>query len=92
MLLNLLRVEEADPEYMMQRSFYQFQQNRSVPKLEKGKKVLLANAFCSDRSTPPTYACAAVCMTELKQTEEKIKSIVLVDPKGVRQMQQIHVG
>lgn len=37
MLLNLLRVEEADPEYMMQRSFYQFQQNRSVPQLDARK-------------------------------------------------------
>jgi len=33
MLLNLLRVEEADPEYMMVRSFYQFQCNRKAPQL-----------------------------------------------------------
>lgn len=31
MLLNLLRVEDADPEYLMSRSFFQFQQQRSVP-------------------------------------------------------------
>jgi ATP-dependent RNA helicase DOB1 len=34
MLLNLLRVEEADPEYMIQRSFFQFQSNRKAPKLQ----------------------------------------------------------
>lgn len=28
MLLNLLRVEGANPEYMIQRSFYQFQQDK----------------------------------------------------------------
>ncbi len=34
MLLNLLRVEDADPEYMMSRSFHQFQANRSAPELQ----------------------------------------------------------
>jgi len=33
MLLNLIRVEEANPEYMMLRSFRQFQINRQAPKL-----------------------------------------------------------
>jgi len=33
MVLNLIRVETADPEYMMARSFFQFQANRTAPKL-----------------------------------------------------------
>ena len=37
MLLNLLRVEGADPEYVMARSFRQFQQNRAAPKLKQSK-------------------------------------------------------
>lgn len=35
MLLNLLRVEELNPEYMLERSFYQFQHRAAVPELEK---------------------------------------------------------
>lgn len=31
MLLNLLRVEDADPEYVIERSFYQFQNTRKAP-------------------------------------------------------------
>lgn len=31
MVLNLLRVEEINPEYMMERSFYQFQNQSSIP-------------------------------------------------------------
>ena len=31
MVLNLLRVEEVNPEYMLERSFYQFQNNSAIP-------------------------------------------------------------
>ncbi|OXB55703.1 hypothetical protein ASZ78_000740 [Callipepla squamata] len=31
MVLNLLRVEEINPEYMLEKSFYQFQHNRAIP-------------------------------------------------------------
>lgn len=31
MLLNLLLVEEADPEYVIERSFHQFQAGRAAP-------------------------------------------------------------
>ena len=36
MVLNLLRVEEVNPEYMMERSFFQFQNYSNIPKLYKG--------------------------------------------------------
>jgi ATP-dependent RNA helicase DOB1 len=38
MVLNLLRVEEINPEYMLERSFFQFQNQSSIPELYK--KVL----------------------------------------------------
>jgi ATP-dependent RNA helicase DOB1 len=34
MLLNLLRVEDADPEYMIKQSFHQFQNEQATPTLE----------------------------------------------------------
>ena len=33
MVLNLLRVEEINPEYMLERSFFQFQQYAAIPHL-----------------------------------------------------------
>nr|CAD7458150.1 unnamed protein product [Timema tahoe] len=33
MVLNLLRVEEINPEYMLERSFFQFQNQTSIPEL-----------------------------------------------------------
>uniref|UniRef100_A0A8B9G1F8 RNA helicase n=2 Tax=Amazona collaria TaxID=241587 RepID=A0A8B9G1F8_9PSIT len=51
MVLNLLRVEEINPEYMLEKSFYQFQHYRTIPeivervtKLEKQyNKILIPN-------------------------------------------------
>lgn len=37
MVLNLLRVEEINPEYMLERSFYQFQNQASIPDLYNSK-------------------------------------------------------
>lgn len=34
MVLNLLRVEDITPEYMIERSFFQFQNNSAIPELE----------------------------------------------------------
>lgn len=37
MILNLMRVEDISPEFMLERCFYQFQNTASVSGLEKGK-------------------------------------------------------
>lgn len=36
MILNLMKVEGINPEYMLERSFFQFQNNADIPKLEEG--------------------------------------------------------
>jgi len=40
MVLNLLRVEEVNPEYMMERSFHQFQNYSNIPQVYKNVKDL----------------------------------------------------
>lgn len=37
MVLNLLRVEEINPEYMLEKSFYQFQHYRALPGVVESK-------------------------------------------------------
>ncbi len=39
MVLNLLRVEEVNPEYIMERSFVQFQNYSNIPKLYQGESI-----------------------------------------------------
>ncbi|XP_066261007.1 exosome RNA helicase MTR4 [Euwallacea similis] len=47
MVLNLLRVEEINPEFMLERSFYQFQNQTNIPILHENyiKKLNEFNAF-----------------------------------------------
>merc|ERR1712066_643707 len=40
MVLNLLRVEEVNPEYMMERSFHQFQNYSNIPQIYNNVKKL----------------------------------------------------
>ncbi|XP_062509279.1 exosome RNA helicase MTR4-like [Corticium candelabrum] len=40
MVLNLLRVEEINPEYMLERSFYQWQHEAAIPSLEEKLHLL----------------------------------------------------
>uniref|UniRef100_A0A8C5M953 RNA helicase n=1 Tax=Leptobrachium leishanense TaxID=445787 RepID=A0A8C5M953_9ANUR len=40
MVLNLLRVEEINPEYMLEKSFYQFQHYRAIPGVAEKVKTL----------------------------------------------------
>jgi superfamily II RNA helicase len=39
MVLNLLRVEGINPEFMLERSFYQFQHFSSIPALYESKLI-----------------------------------------------------
>lgn len=56
MVLNLLRVEEINPEYMLERSFYQFQNQASIPGLHESKQNTLESTgsyprfFCRVRA------------------------------------------
>lgn len=40
MVLNLLRVEEVNPEYMLQHSFFQFQHYANVPQITQSKSLI----------------------------------------------------
>lgn len=50
MVLNLMRVEEINPEYMLERSFYQFQNQATIPDLYDSKDfnffLWIINKFC----------------------------------------------
>uniref|UniRef100_A0A8C5SIV6 RNA helicase n=1 Tax=Laticauda laticaudata TaxID=8630 RepID=A0A8C5SIV6_LATLA len=43
MVLNLLRVEEINPEYMLEKSFYQFQHYRAIPGVVESKFCAIPN-------------------------------------------------
>lgn len=57
MVLNLLRVEEINPEYMLEKSFYQFQHYKAVPGVVESKIF-----FFPTRSVNTLGACIFVLM------------------------------
>jgi ATP-dependent RNA helicase DOB1 len=47
MVLNLLRVDGINPEFMLQRSFHQFQSYTSVPPLLQGENCHIEGSYSS---------------------------------------------
>lgn len=46
MVLNLLRVEEINPEYMLERSFYQFQNQSAIPEIYESINNYIFLFYC----------------------------------------------
>ncbi|KAH8863746.1 Exosome RNA helicase MTR4 [Schistosoma japonicum] len=68
MLLNLLRVEEINPEYMMERSFCQFQNYASLPNMYKELNELratYASTIVEDEESVESYHQIQLCFNEL---------------------------
>ncbi|CAH8572937.1 unnamed protein product [Schistosoma turkestanicum] len=68
MLLNLLRVEEINPEYMMERSFCQFQNYSSLPNMYKELNELratCASTVVEDEESVESYHQIQLCFNEL---------------------------
>ncbi|KAL3309307.1 Exosome RNA helicase MTR4 [Cichlidogyrus casuarinus] len=74
MLLNLLRVEDINPEYLMERSFCQFQNYATLPllqqQLEQKREQLLAMASLDLDRMEPFYQIKR-CIDELEQSKWK---------------------
>jgi len=75
MLLNLLRVEEADPEFMIRHSFHQFQSTKAVPtiqaELEEAKEKTDAIAI-PDETVIAAYVSIESSIAQLKQQMRNI--------------------
>jgi ATP-dependent RNA helicase DOB1 len=74
MILNLMKIEVINPEYMLERCFMQFQSSAGVPALEDGAKISFA--YMRFPLTLPS---------ELKREEEAKSSIVVPDEELVAQ-------
>lgn len=91
MVLNLLRVEEINPEYMLEKSFYQFQHYRAVPGVvesmfDRTADVLREHYFpvfgfldCDLVSLCSVY----VFLTEMKKLEEDYNAIQIPNEESV---------
>ncbi|KAL6472658.1 hypothetical protein MHYP_G00188460 [Metynnis hypsauchen] len=77
MVLNLLRVEEINPEYMLEKSFYQFQHYRAVPgvldKMKKLEKMYNAIEIPNEDSVVTYYKIRQQLAKLGKEIEEYIR-------------------
>uniref|UniRef100_A0A8D9EIG9 Superkiller viralicidic activity 2-like 2 n=1 Tax=Cacopsylla melanoneura TaxID=428564 RepID=A0A8D9EIG9_9HEMI len=71
MVLNLLRVEEINPEYMLERSFYQFQNQSTIPDLAGNVK---SSPSPSGRSGPLSVWWTPELEKEKKDVNDARKS------------------
>lgn len=79
MLLNLMRVEDVDPEFLLRASFHQFQRESDVPALTSRAEELEKEAKEVDVGTDDEAELAVEYYTmdqQLLVTRRKIKSIV----------------
>ncbi|XP_065174077.1 exosome RNA helicase MTR4 [Atheta coriaria] len=87
MVLNLLRVEEINPEYMLERSFYQFQNQAAIPGLyddyEKVKQKYDAFKIDNEEEIASYYAIR----TELDALGEQFRGFI-TKPKHLVQFLQ----
>lgn len=87
MVLNLLRVEEINPEYMLERSFFQFQKHCDIPQLyEKLRNLTDAfNAFeIPNEEDVATYF--RIC-EQLKSLESEAHSYMIKPENCIRFLQ-----
>ena len=75
MVLNLLRVEEVNPEIMLEKSFYQFQNYASVPGMIDSKYILrLFQNYFPCTISLYCFHCLhsiSILLSELKELEAK---------------------
>ncbi|KAF5399384.1 Superkiller viralicidic activity 2 [Paragonimus heterotremus] len=72
MLLNLLRVEEINPEYMMERSFCQFQNYASLPNVYRELNELRASyqsIKIDDEESVESYHQIRLCLNDLVEQQ-----------------------
>ena len=76
MVLNMLRVEDANPENLIRSSFFQFQQEQSAPELERQADELQREALTITVEKEELAAEYVSWKTLLDRTGEEINGIV----------------
>eukprot|EP00607_Mallomonas_marina_P001103 CAMPEP_0182429856 /NCGR_PEP_ID=MMETSP1167-20130531/34361_1 /TAXON_ID=2988 /ORGANISM="Mallomonas Sp, Strain CCMP3275" /LENGTH=577 /DNA_ID=CAMNT_0024614179 /DNA_START=132 /DNA_END=1865 /DNA_ORIENTATION=- len=76
MVLNMLRVEDADPENLLRSSFHQFQQEQLAPELEQQAEELHREASLLVVSDEPIIAEYYAWTAQLKKAETQMREII----------------
>lgn len=80
MVLNLLRVEEINPEYMLEKSFYQFQHYRALPGVVDSKCMA---TFAVSAFLFIYFETTLLIFAEIKKYEEQYHTIEIPNQESV---------
>ncbi|CAM9944372.1 unnamed protein product [Phaeothamnion confervicola] len=83
MLLNMMRVEGADPEFLVRSSFHQYQQQQAAPGLEEEAAELAAQAAAitvADEEEVMEYHRVSV---QLRRTEAEMRQTIMMPEKAL---------
>eukprot|EP00127_Corallochytrium_limacisporum_P006719 Clim_evm8s234 gene=Clim_evmTU8s234 len=83
MILNLLRQEEIGPEYMMARSFFQYQNNAAVPGMHSKLKQLEENLADYDIEKE-TELAEYFTIQEQLQAQKAAKTRIVTKPEHIK--------
>ncbi|AFZ79424.1 DEAD/DEAH box helicase domain containing protein [Theileria equi strain WA] len=85
MLLNLMRIEDTTPEFMIERSFLQFQVESRARTLEAARKKLIISIQDAknkiDQNIFPELAAFHLSKRELSKLKDTVSDIITSDPK-----------
>ena len=76
MVLNLLRVEELNPEYMLKNCFYQFQNQQALPQKEGELAALAAERDAIKVEQEPLVEEYYQIRTQLDLLAEQLRAVV----------------
>ena len=76
MVLNMLRVEDADPEHLLRSSFHQFQQEQNAPALEAKAQELQEQAGKEEIPDEEAVNEYHTILLQLNKAKEDMNSVV----------------
>lgn len=80
MVLNMMRVEDADPEHILRASFYQYQREQKAPELERQATELQHSAMSLHIPHEDCVADYALLLKQLERTQAELEAL-LFQPK-----------
>lgn len=76
MLINSMRIEDSDPEYIIRRSFHQFQSDKTLPEMKKKAEELEQEHSLLHVKNEVEVAEVYTWTEECKKVESKAKAII----------------
>jgi ATP-dependent RNA helicase DOB1 len=83
MLLNLMRVEDADPEFIIRNSLFTFQQEQQVPQLERELERLEQQLAATAVPDEERYAKYHGLVLQVARAEDQLRRLVLTPERVV---------